>query len=84
LYVVDVASFSYFSPLLNRLDILLIIVFLDVVSIEGEVVQQAQINFGQQFKVDWAIPNQEGMQLRTIWEVTSTNANSRLISAFIR
>jgi hypothetical protein len=51
---------------------------------EGEVVQQAQTEFGQQFKVDWTIPNQEGIQLRTIWELTSTNSNPRLISAFIR
>lgn len=51
---------------------------------EGEVVQQAQTEFGQQFKVDWTIPDREGMQLRTIWEITSTNSNPRLISAFIK
>lgn len=57
---------------------------IQLAAIEGEVVQQATTEFGQQFKVDWTIPNSEGMQLRTIWEITPTNPNPRLISAFIR
>jgi hypothetical protein len=62
----------------------LLLSMIRLAAIEGEVVQQAQTDFGQQFKVDWTIPNQEEMKLRTIWEVTSTNVNPRLISAFIR
>ena len=53
-------------------------------AIEGEVVQQAITEFGQQFKVDWTIPNNEGLQLRTIWEINLINSNPRLISAFIK
>jgi hypothetical protein len=62
----------------------LLLSMIRLAAIEGKVVQQAQTDFGQQFKVDWTIPDQEGMQLRTIWEVTSANANPRLISTFIR
>ncbi|MEZ2280476.1 MAG: hypothetical protein ACBR12_26595 [Microcoleus sp.] len=39
--------------------------------------------FGQQFKVDWTIPDTPGIELRTIWEITRTNSNPRLISAFL-
>jgi hypothetical protein len=53
-------------------------------ALEGEVVQQAVTEFGQQFKVDWTIPKREGTQLRTIWEVGLINPNPRLISAFIK
>lgn len=53
-------------------------------AIEGEVVQQNTTEFGQQFKVDWTVPDTDGVQLRTIWEITSQNPNPRLISAFIK
>jgi len=53
-------------------------------ALEGEVVQQAVTEFGQQFKVDWTIPKREGTQLRTIWEIGLINPNPRLISAFIK
>jgi hypothetical protein len=53
-------------------------------AIEGEVVQQDTTAFGQQFKVDWIVPNTDGIRLRTIWEVTSQNSNPRLISAFLK
>lgn len=53
-------------------------------AIEGEVVQQDTTAFGQQFKVDWIVPDTAGVQLRTIWEITSKNPNPRLISAFIK
>jgi hypothetical protein len=62
----------------------LLLSMIQLAAIEGEVVQQAQTEFGQQFKVDWTIPDREGMELRTIWEITSTNSNPRLISAFIK
>ena len=52
-------------------------------AIEGEVIQQNTTEFGQQFKVDWMIPNTNQIKLRTIWEINTTNSNPRLISAFI-
>ena len=53
-------------------------------AIEGEVIQQDITDFGQQFKVDWTVTDTAGIELRTIWEITSTNSNPRLISAFIK
>ncbi len=53
-------------------------------AVEEEVVQQADTRFGQVWKVDWAVPNDEEIILRTLWETTSTAPNPRLISAFIR
>lgn len=53
-------------------------------AIEGEVVQQDITAFGQQFKVDWIVPDTDEIQLRTIWEITSKNPNPRLISAFLK
>ncbi|MDV3002627.1 MAG: hypothetical protein N5P05_004282 (plasmid) [Chroococcopsis gigantea SAG 12.99] len=53
-------------------------------AIEGEVVQEAETKFGLQFKVDWKIPSQDDMELRTIWEITSTKPHPPLISAFIK
>jgi hypothetical protein len=52
--------------------------------VEGEVVQQDTTPFGQLFKVDWTILGTQEVQLRTIWEITSTNPNPRLVSAFIK
>ena len=52
-------------------------------AIEGEVVQENTTDFGQQFKVDWTVPDTVGIELRTIWEITSANSNPRLISAFL-
>ncbi|MBW4571080.1 MAG: hypothetical protein KME31_24605 [Tolypothrix carrinoi HA7290-LM1] len=53
-------------------------------ALEGKVVQQDTTAFGQQFKVDWIVPDTDGVQLRTIWEITSKNPNPRLIYAFIK
>ena len=53
-------------------------------AIEGEVVQQDTTAFGQQFKVDWIVPDPVGVRLRTIWEVTSNKPSPRLISAFLK
>ncbi len=53
-------------------------------AIEGEVIQQDATAFGQQFKVDWIVPNTDGIRLRTIWEITSKNPNPRLITAFLK
>jgi len=53
-------------------------------AIEGEVMQQDNTLFGEQFKVDWIVPHPEAITLRTIWEITSTNPNPRLISAFLK
>lgn len=53
-------------------------------ALEGEVVQQTSTPFGQEFKVDWTIPNAAGVQLRTIWEIASSATEPRLITAFIK
>jgi hypothetical protein len=53
-------------------------------AIEGEVVQQANTAFGRQFKVDWQVPDTDGVVLRTIWKLPSELATPQLISAFIR
>ncbi|TAF57438.1 MAG: hypothetical protein EAZ60_06820 [Oscillatoriales cyanobacterium] len=45
--------------------------------------QENTTDFGQQFKVDWTVPDTAGIELRTIWEITSTNSNPRLISDFL-
>lgn len=53
-------------------------------AIEGEVIQQNSTEFGQLYKVDWAISDRESTILRTIWEITSVQSSPRLISAFIK
>ncbi|MEO1672368.1 MAG: DUF6883 domain-containing protein [Cyanobacteria bacterium J06631_2] len=53
-------------------------------AIEGEVIQQSTTEFGQQFKVDWTVPQTQNIELRTIWEISHINKNPRLISAFIK
>lgn len=53
-------------------------------AIEGEVTQQADTAFGRQFKVDWQVPDRDGVVLRTIWKLPSETAAPQLISAFIR
>jgi hypothetical protein len=53
-------------------------------AIEGEVIQLDGTEFGQLYKVDWAIPAQESVILRTLWEISSKQPNPRLVSAFIK
>jgi hypothetical protein len=53
-------------------------------AIEGEVVQQDATTFGQVFKVDWTVPDTNGIELRTIWEIRTKDSNPRLVSAFIK
>ncbi|MBE9078457.1 hypothetical protein IQ241_14320 [Romeria aff. gracilis LEGE 07310] len=53
-------------------------------AIEGEVIQQDRTEFGQLYKVDWTIPGQVPIVLRTLWELTTAQSNPRLVSAFIR
>ncbi len=53
-------------------------------AINGEVVQQNTTEFGQVLKVDWVIPENDELVLRTLWEITTENPNPRLISAFIK
>ena len=57
---------------------------IQIAAIEGEVVQQDATAFGQVLKVDWTVPDTNGIELRTIWEVRTENSNPRLISAFIK
>ena len=51
---------------------------------EGEVIQQGRTAFGQLYKVNWTVPDQESVVLRTLWETTPNQSNPRLVSAFIR
>lgn len=53
-------------------------------AIAGEVIQQGSTEFGQLYKVDWTVPDQESIVLRTLWEITVEQPNPRLVSAFIR
>jgi len=53
-------------------------------ALEGEVVQQNLTEYGQLFKVDWAIPGDDRIVLRTLWEITSETSAPRLVSAFIK
>ena len=53
-------------------------------AVEGEVVQQTATPFGKEFKLDWAIPETENVQLRTLWIIESESDVPRLISAFIK
>ena len=53
-------------------------------AVAGEVVQQSTTQFGQQFKVDWIVPDTDGIRLRTIWETTTNNLYPRLITAFLK
>ncbi|MEL6350209.1 MAG: DUF6883 domain-containing protein [Cyanobacteria bacterium J06627_28] len=54
-------------------------------AIEGEIVQTSSTPFGQQFKVDWLIPEKkEKTILRTIWKIRSLSTTPRLVSAFIK
>jgi hypothetical protein len=53
-------------------------------SVEGEVVQQNNTNFGQQIKIDWPISGYDQVILRTLWEINVRSPNPRLVSAFIK
>ena len=53
-------------------------------ALEGEVIQQQDTEFGRLYKIDWVIPNQDSIVLRTLWEIRSVQPNPRLVSAFIR
>ena len=60
-----------------------------IAAVEGEVVRQFDTNFGQQFKVDWTVPNSEDIKgnpviLPTIWEIASGGSCPRLVSAFVK
>jgi hypothetical protein len=51
---------------------------------EGEVIQKTNTKFGQLVKVDWFVPDQDDIELRTIWEITIEQPCPRLVSAFIK
>jgi hypothetical protein len=53
-------------------------------AIKGEVIQQDSTKFGQLYKVDWVVPDQESIILRTLWEISSNQSDPRLVSAFIK
>ncbi|MGV0024320.1 DUF6883 domain-containing protein [Phormidesmis priestleyi] len=53
-------------------------------AIVGEVVQEALTSHGQEFKVDWIVPNTNGRVLRTLWIISLDSTDPQLISAFIK
>ncbi|PZD75461.1 hypothetical protein C1752_00271 [Acaryochloris thomasi RCC1774] len=53
-------------------------------ALEEEVIQQANTDFGQLYKVDWSVPNHHQVILRTLWEISLENPYPRLVSAFIK
>jgi hypothetical protein len=62
----------------------ILIALIQQAAIEGDVVQQDPTPQGQIFKVDWDIPNTNGEQLRTIWEIAHNTETPRLVTAFIK
>jgi hypothetical protein len=53
-------------------------------AVGGDIVQQAETEFGRLCKVDWEIDGRETIVLRTIWEVPAGQPSPRLVSAFIK
>jgi hypothetical protein len=53
-------------------------------AVEGEIVQERITEFGQEFKLDWTIPDTNGIELRTIWIVAQNTVEPQLVSAFIK
>lgn len=53
-------------------------------AVEGDIVQQSTTNFGEEYKLDWLIPDTGGVELRTLWIVESESDTPRLVSAFIK
>jgi hypothetical protein len=62
----------------------ILIALIQQAAIEGDVVQQDSTPQGQIFKVDWEVPNTNGEQLRTTWEIAHNTEILRLVTAFIK
>jgi hypothetical protein len=57
---------------------------IQLATVEGEVVQSRTTDFGQEFKLDWMVPDYDGLQLRTIWIIPYDSTAPQLVSAFIK
>lgn len=57
---------------------------IQLAAIQGEVVQTQTTDFGQEFKLDWVIPDHDALQLRTLWIIPHDSADPQLVSAFIK
>jgi hypothetical protein len=57
---------------------------IQLAALQGEVVQVRVTDFGQEFKLDWTVPDHDGLQLRTIWIIPHDSAAPQLVSAFIK
>jgi hypothetical protein len=57
---------------------------IQLAAVQGEVVQVRVTDFGQEFKLDWTVPDYDGLQLRTIWIIPHGSAAPQLVSAFIK
>lgn len=50
---------------------------------DGNITKEASTIWGQYYRVDWAIPSQADVILRTIWEISPGEEIPRLVSVFI-
>jgi hypothetical protein len=57
---------------------------IQLAAVQGVVVQARTTDFGQEFKLDWVIPDHDELQLRTIWIIPHDSAEPQLVSAFIK
>ncbi len=57
---------------------------IELAAVQGEVVQERTTDFGQEFKLDWRIPDHDDLKLRTIWIIPHDSAEPQLVSAFIK
>jgi hypothetical protein len=62
----------------------LLIHLIQQAAVQGEIVQARTTDFGQEFKLDWEIPGQDGLLLRTIWIIPHDSTDPQLVSAFIK
>jgi hypothetical protein len=57
---------------------------IQLAAFQGEVVQSRTTDFGQEFKLDWTVPDHDELQLRTIWIISHDSVEPQLVSAFIK
>jgi hypothetical protein len=53
-------------------------------AVNGEVSKETTTAFGRYYRVDWTMPSQPDVVLRTIWEIAVGEEIPRLVSAFLR
>lgn len=53
-------------------------------ALHGDITKQEQTVCGHYYRVDWPVPAQVGVILRTIWQLTPGEEAPRMISVFLR